>query len=284
MTTGSEHSYHSRMSTRFSFAFPSLTLLLVSHLTLAGRAAEEPAQTGDAPSRYEYRQQHDPNGLGKFYLGREIAQVMGHQAADWLERPERETEERPELLLKSLKLKPGDAVADLGAGTGYYSWRMAKLVGEKGLVYAVDIQQEMLDLLAKKMAERKITNVKGVLGTLTDPKLPANSVDLVLMVDVYHEFDHPYEMMQAICKALKPAGRVVLVEFRAEDPTVPIKEVHKMSEAQVRKEMSAHPLEWVETIATLPWQHIFILKKKEGSKHQAPNSKEIPSSKSEFGP
>jgi len=239
-----------------------LSLCLISGLHAAIPAAEEKT-TVDADSRYEHRQQHDPNGIGKFYLGREIAHVMGHQAADWLERPEREAEEKPELLLQGLKLKSGDAVADIGAGTGYYSWRIAGAVGEKGLVYAVDIQQEMLDLLAKNMAERKITNVKGVLGTITDPKLPPRSVDVVLMVDVYHEFDHPHEMAAAICKALKPGGRVVFVEFRAEDPQVPIKEVHKMSEAQVRKEMSVQPLQWVETIETLPWQHIIIFKKKE---------------------
>src|SRR6266571_4821065 len=251
------------MRTRARLAFHAVTLSQISWLIAAGAAADESTRSATNSSRYEYRREHDPNGIGKFYLGREIAHVMGHQAADWLERPEREAEEKPDLLLEALKLKPGDVVADIGAGTGYYSWRMAKLVGDQGLVYAVDIQQEMLDLLAKKMAERKISNVKGVLGTLTDPKLPANSVDLVLMVDVYHEFDHPYEMMQAICKALKPAGRVVLVEFRAEDPTVPIKEVHKMSEVQVRKEMSAHPLEWVETIATLPWQHVIVFRKKQ---------------------
>jgi ubiquinone/menaquinone biosynthesis C-methylase UbiE len=233
---------------------------------LAGVAGRVPAPAADdggrRTSRYEVREQHDPNGIGKFYMGREIAHVMGHQAADWLERPEREKEERPDLLIESLKIKPGDVVADIGAGTGYYSWRAAQKAGEKGLVYAVEIQQEMLDLLAARMAERKISNVKGVLGTITDPKLPANSVDLVLMVDVYHEFDHPFEMMQAICKALKPGGRVVFVEFRAEDPKVPIKEVHKMSQAQVRKEMTVHPLEWVETIDVLPWQHIIVFRKK----------------------
>src|SRR5207302_2123013 len=242
-------------------AFQVLLPCLFGSLPAAIPAAEEKLKV-NADTRYEYRQQHDPNGIGKFYLGREIAHVMGHQAADWLERPEREDEEKPELLLEALKLKPGDAVADIGAGTGYYSWRMAKAVGESGFVYAVDIQQEMLDLLAKKMAERKITNVKGVLGTITDPKLKSNSLDLVLMVDVYHEFDHPYEMLQAICQALKPDGRVVFVEFRAEDPKVPIKEVHKMSEAQVRKEMSVQAVEWAETIETLPWQHIIIFKKK----------------------
>jgi SAM-dependent methyltransferase len=234
----------------------------ISWLIAAGVDADETTGSATNTARYEHRRDHDPNGIGKFYLGREIAHVMGHQAADWLERPEREAEEKPDLLLKALKLKSGDVVADIGAGTGYYSWRMAKEVGEKGLVYAVDIQQEMLDLLAKKMTERGISNVKGVLGTITDPKLTGQSVDLVLMVDVYHEFDHPFEMVQAICRALKPGGRVAFVEFRAEDPKVPIKEVHKMSEAQVRKEMSAQPLEWVETIATLPWQHIIVFRKK----------------------
>ena len=195
-------------------------------------------------------------------MGREIALVMGHQAADWLERPERAEEERPDLLVKALKLKTGDAVADIGAGTGYFSWRMAKEVGPGGKVYAVDIQQEMLDLLTNKMAELNIHNVQPVLGTLTDPKLPRQKLDMALMVDVYHEFDHPYEMTRAICDALKAGGRLVFVEFRAEDPEVPIKKVHKMSEAQVKKEMSVQPLEWVETNEALPWQHVIIFRKK----------------------
>lgn len=221
-------------------------------------AKNEPA----ASPRYEFRKEHDPNGIGKFYLGREIAHVMGHQAVDWLERPEREEEERPELALQSLHLKSGDVVADIGAGSGYFTRRIAKLVRPNGLVYAVDIQQEMLDLLTNKMAELSITNVRPVLGTITAPNLPTNSVDLVLMVDVYHEFSHPYEMMQAICAAVKPGGRVAFVEFRGEDPAVPIKLVHKMTEAQVRKEMSAQPLEWVETIKVLPRQHIIVFRKK----------------------
>ena len=238
-------------------------MLISFSLATACRTADATTAAAEAVSaRYESRDQHDANGIGKFYLGREIARVMGHQAAEWLERPEREEEEKPDLLLQALKVRRGDVIADIGAGTGYYSWRLAKLAGEKGLVYAVDIQQEMLDLLAKKMAEHKITNVKGVLGTITDPKLPPGSVDLVLMVDVYHEFDHPFEMMQGICQALKPGGHVVFVEFRAEDPKVPIKEVHKMSEAQVRKEMSVQPLEWVESIETLPWQHMIVFKRK----------------------
>jgi len=216
------------------------------------------AQTAD----YTYRADHDPDGIGKFYAGREIAQVMGHQGADWLERPEREQEERPDLLLQSLPLHAGQAAADIGAGTGYLSWRMAKMVGDKGRVYCVDIQQEMLDLLAKKMAEQHTTNFQSILGTVTDARLPANSVDVVLMVDVYHEFDHPYEMMQSIVRALKPGGRIVWVEYRAEDPAVPIKPLHKMSEAQVRKEAALLPLQWVETIEKLPRQHIFIFQKK----------------------
>ena len=221
--------------------------------------------TNPAPAtsttHYEFRQQHDPDGIGKFFMGREIAYVMGHQAADWLERPERDQEERPDLLLPALKIRPGDAVADIGAGTGFYTRRLAKLVGEKGIIYAVDIQQEMLDLLTNKMAELKIRNVKPILGTLTDPKLPKAAVDLILMVDVYHEFDFPYEMTKAMCRALKPGGRMVFVEFRGEDPTVPIKPVHKMTVAQVRKEMSLQPLQWADTIESLPWQHIIIFTK-----------------------
>jgi SAM-dependent methyltransferase len=212
--------------------------------------------------RCETRAEHDPDGIGKFYLGREIAQVMGHQAADWLERPEREREERADLLVPSLKLQRGDVVADIGCGSGYYTRRLAKAVGTNGTVFAVDIQPEMIELLTHKLAAENIFNVKTVLGTITDPKLPPDSVDLILMVDVYHEFDHPFEMVEAMCRALKPGGRMVFVEFRAEDPQVPIKRVHKMSEAQVRKEMSGHPLEWVETIGTLPQQHIIVFRKK----------------------
>ena len=218
--------------------------------------------------RYEVRAEHDPNGIGKFYLGREIADVMGHQAADWLERPDRQQEERTDLLIPLLKLKPGDTVADIGAGTGYYTRLLAKAVtagepaGKTGLVYAEDIQPEMLEILTNKMAAAGIHNVRPVLGTITDPKLPRESLDLILMVDVYHEFDHPFEMVDAMCQSLKPGGRMVFVEFRGEDPTVPIKLVHKMTEAQVRKEMAVQPLEWVETIGKLPQQHIIVFRKK----------------------
>jgi len=221
------------------------------------------ASFAQAPN-YSYRADHDPDGIGKYYAGREIAQVMGHEGADWLERPERQQEERPELLLQLLPLRPGDVAADIGAGTGYLSWRMAERVGEKGRVYCVDIQPEMLDLLSKHLNGRHTTNFQTVLGTITDARLPANSVDLVLLVDVYHEFDHPYEMMQSIVRGLKPGGRIVWVEYRAEDPNVPIKPLHKMSVAQVRKEAALVPaLEWVETIEKLPRQHVFILRKRD---------------------
>jgi SAM-dependent methyltransferase len=236
-------------------------LILVCAATSFARAAVVSVESPSTTNRYEFHQHHDPDGIGKFYMGREIAYVMGHQAADWLERPEREEEEHTSQLVEQLQLRPGLVVADIGAGTGYLSRRLAKVVGPSGKVLAEDIQPEMLDLLTNKMAELHITNVVPVLGSVTNPGLPPGSVDLVVMVDVYHEFDFPYEMMQAICHSLKPGGRVAFVEFRAEDPEVPIKPLHKMSEAQVKKEMSMLPLQWVQTIRGLPRQHIIIFRR-----------------------
>lgn len=238
-----------------------LGLVAASCLMFAVGAGAQPAAGTNAPAVYSYRQDHDPDGIGKFYQGREIAHVMGHEGADWLERPERMAEERPDLLLTALQLRAGDKVADIGAGSGYLSWRMAGLVGNQGRVYANDIQPEMLELLAKNMAAHRTTNFQAVLGTITDARLPADTLDLAIMVDVYHEFDHPYEMMQSIVRALKPGGRIVWVEYRGEDPNVPIKVVHKMAVAQVRKEAALLPLQWVQTIETLPRQHIIIFKK-----------------------
>jgi ubiquinone/menaquinone biosynthesis C-methylase UbiE len=238
-------------------------LAVFACLGLAGLvlAADPETKAPAKQPRYETRKEHDPDGIGKFYMDREIAQVMGHQAADWLERPEREQEEQPGKLLPALKLKEGDVVADIGAGSGYLTFRVAKLVGKTGKVYAVDIQPEMLDLIRKRMKDRNVTNVEPVQGTETDPKLPANSVDLIVMVDVYHEFSYPYEMTEAMVKALKPGGRLVFVEYRKEDPEVPIKLVHKMTEKQVRKEMEPHPLTWSRTLDVLPRQHIIVFKK-----------------------
>jgi SAM-dependent methyltransferase len=227
----------------------------------AASAQKRPPTRNPKPPAYEYRDVHDPNGIGKFFMGREIAQVMGHEGAAWLDRPEREIEEAPGILVDALKLKPGMVVADVGAGSGYLTFRMAPKVAPEGKVLAVDIQQEMLDIIVAKGKQQKLTNIVPVLGTITDPKLPANSVDLILMVDVYHEFDHPYEMTQAMVKSLKPGGRLVFVEYRMEDPTVPIKLVHKMTQAQVRKEMSLHPIRWVATLDALPRQHIIVFRK-----------------------
>jgi precorrin-6B methylase 2 len=239
----------------------SLLLLPLLAFTTLTAAPATSSQSPAAPV-YETRAEHDPNGIGKFYLGREIAQVMGHQAAGWLERPERETEERTDLLLEAMQLKKGEIVADIGAGSGYFSWRMAKAVAPEGKVYGVDIQPEMLDLLQRNMSRRGVDNVVSVLGTITDPKLPAESVDTILMVDVYHEFDHPYEMAKAMVRSLKKGGRIVLVEFRAGDPNVRIKKVHTMSEAQAKAEFAIFPdLRWEKTLDPLPQQHILIFRK-----------------------
>jgi ubiquinone/menaquinone biosynthesis C-methylase UbiE len=197
-------------------------------------------------------------------LGREIAQVMGHLGAGWLERPEREKEEQPAKLMPMLKLKAGDVVADIGAGSGYYTFRMADLVGPTGKIYAVDIQPEMLALIRKKMKEKKIEHVVPHMGKVSDPKLPEAGIDLILMVDVYHEFSHPYEMTAAMIKALKPGGRLVFVEFRLEDESVPIKLVHKMTEQQVIREMAVFPtMKHAGTDKDLPWQHVITFEKKE---------------------
>jgi ubiquinone/menaquinone biosynthesis C-methylase UbiE len=233
-------------------------LAAVSGLTW-GQPPAKPKLEGP---RYDYRRVHEDHGTGKFYMDREIAQVMGHQGASWLERPEREMQEKPSKLLELLKFKPGQVVADIGAGSGYHTVRIAKLVRPKGKVYAVDIQPEMLAIIRHRTKQLKLTNVTPVRGTVTDPKLPAGAVDLILMVDVYHEFSHPYEMTEAMLKALKPGGRLVFVEFRLEDPDVPILKLHRMSEKQVRKEMTAHPqLRHVRTLGSLPWQHVIIFEK-----------------------
>jgi SAM-dependent methyltransferase len=200
------------------------------------------------------------DGIGKVYMGREIAQVMGHLGAFWLERAERAQEEGAELLIESLPLKPTDAVADIGAGSGYFTFRLAAKVPQ-GKVYAVDIQQEMLDIIAARKATGPWAHIETVLGTERDPQLPASTVDWILMVDAYHEFAFPREMGEAMVGALKPTGRVALVEYRAEDDAVPIKALHKMSQAQAKQEMSALGLKWTRTIDALPWQHVMIFEK-----------------------
>jgi ubiquinone/menaquinone biosynthesis C-methylase UbiE len=213
--------------------------------------------------RYELRKNHDPDGTGRFYKDREIAQVMGHQAAGWLERPERDKEEEPRKLLKLLDVKEGEPVADVGAGSGFHTFRIAPLVGEKGKVIAVDIQQEMLDIITRKSKELKIKNVETVRGTETDPKLPKEKVDLILLVDVYHEFSHPYEMTGKMIEALKPGGRLVLVEFKPNDRAVPIKPVHTMGERQAIKEMDEFKELKHEKTHELSWQNAIVFRKQD---------------------
>ena len=194
-------------------------------------------------------------------MGREIAHVMGPGGLAWLDRPEREDQERPEVVLDAMDLRQGDVIADLGAGSGYFTFRLADRVGKRGKVLAVDIQDEMLATIQRRAAAQGITNVEEVKSTPTNPRLPAASVDAVLMVDVYHELAYPFEVMTGVRAALKPGGRVVFVEYRKEDPAVPIKVVHKMSVDQLTKEMDAVGLVRVRTVESLPSQHIVIFQK-----------------------
>jgi SAM-dependent methyltransferase len=205
------------------------------------------------------------DGTGKVYMGREISQVVGVHAIGWLERRDREGEEKPSLVTDQMGLKPTDVIADIGAGSGYFSFLLAPLVPE-GKVIAVDVQQEMLDFVEGQKKLRQIANVETLLGTIEDTKLPEESVDLVLMVDAYHEFSHPWEMMTSIVKGLAPGGRVVLLEYRGEDPTVPIKPLHKMTVQQIRREMEAVGLEFVEVRDFLPLQHFIVFTKPDKAK------------------
>jgi ubiquinone/menaquinone biosynthesis C-methylase UbiE len=219
---------------------------------LSALASPEPLAenryTIQAPSR---------DGIGKLYFGREISQVMGHQGAAWLERRSRVSEEQPDRVVEGMALAADAVVADIGAGTGYFTFRLAQAV-PNGRVYAVDVQPEMLEILDKRIARRAITNVIPILGAVDDPKLPAASLDAVLLVDAYHEFAYPFEMMQGIRRALRPGGRVFLIEYRGEDPRVPIKPLHKMTQAQAITELEAVGLRWIETRDLLPLQHFMV--------------------------
>lgn len=210
---------------------------------------------------YETRINHDPNGIGKFYLGREIAHVMTHEGAGWLDRKEREKEENPKKLVEALKFSSKEVVVDLGAGSGYYSFLIAPKVSK---VIAVDIQPEMLAIIDRKIKNNKIKNVELLLGKDKDPGLKPSSVDSIIMVDVYHELAFPREITRKLVEALKPGGRLIFVEFRLEDPEVPIKLVHKMSEKQVLREMKEFTdLVPDPTLSILPWQHVIVVRKKQ---------------------
>jgi ubiquinone/menaquinone biosynthesis C-methylase UbiE len=197
------------------------------------------------------------------YMGREIAVTMHYTGAPWLVRESREREEDCEQLLQALNIQPGQVVCDMGCGNGFYSLHLAELVGPKGRVIAVDIQPQMLSYLRSRMRKEKVSNIKTLLGTPVDPRLEESSVDLMLLVDVYHEFSHPIEMLKAIKASLKPTGRVALVEFREEDPLVPILPLHKMSKAQIMKEFPANGFKLIEEYDKLPWQHLMFFERNE---------------------
>jgi ubiquinone/menaquinone biosynthesis C-methylase UbiE len=201
--------------------------------------------------------------------GREIAPVMGYGGAGWLVRPERIDEEAPDRALDAIGIKRGDVIADIGAGVGYFTWRMAERTGTGGRIYASDIQPRMLEELKKNIASRGLTNVTPVLGTEDDPRLPAAALDMALLVDVYHEFSQPQKMLARIRAALKPGGRLVLLEYRKEDPTVPIREEHKMTVQQVRAEIEPEGFRFETSLETLPRQHILIFRPYAQNDHPA---------------
>ncbi|MFP4846207.1 class I SAM-dependent methyltransferase [Winogradskyella sp. PE311] len=215
---------------------------------------------GEIETKKYISEKGDPNGIGKWYMGREIAYVMGFQGIDWLERPEREAEENTTKLIENLSIKSSDTIADIGAGSGYHVFKMAPLA-KNGFVYAVDIQEEMLAALLTHPKYKINKNINTVLGNEKSVNLPENSVNKILMVDVYHEFNYPYEMIMSIKKALKKNGKVYLIEYRGEDDTIPIKKIHKMTEAQAVKEMKVAGFKLDENIANLPWQHCMVFVK-----------------------
>ncbi len=251
-----------------------LATALSAFLVLREPAPETPDPPGDTPpdstsssapsssTSHPYYSEGEKtfDGTGKYYQGREIAYVMGHQAIPWLERNDREAEEAPSRAISLIDLAKGETLADIGAGSGYYATRIA-LKFPKAEVIGVDIQPEMVSFLKRRATQLDLDNLTTNLGTIEDIKLPPESIDAALMVDAYHEFSHPYEMMTSVVSALKPGGRLYLLEYRAEDQSVPIKPLHKMSQAQSIKEMKLVGLIWEKTLDQLPWQHFMIFRK-----------------------
>ena len=238
--------------------FKNLFKILISCL-ICWQVATEPSTALIQSKYYSYRQPSF-DGTGKVYMGREIAQVMGHQGAGWLERPDRSTEEQPQKMIAALGLKSTDTVADIGAGTGYISQLLARQVPE-GKVLSVDIQPEMIELLKQRLRKSRIANIQPQLGTEQSPELLAESIDLAVMVDAYHEFSYPHEMMAGIVSALKPGGRVVLAEYRGEDPQVFIKPHHKTTQKQIQSEMQDLGLKLLKNESVLPQQHLLFFGK-----------------------
>lgn len=213
----------------------------------------------EEPETYSYKS-GNPNGIGKWYMGREISHVMGYRGVNWLERSDREKEEQTSLLIKNMKIKADEIIADIGAGSGYHVFKMAPLA-TAGTIYAVDIQEEMLEAIRVKKEEKDIENVVLIKGAEKSVNLPENTVNKVLMVDVYHEFSYPKEMLQSIYEALTENGEVYLIEYRKEDPEVPIKLLHKMTEKQAVREFEANGFRLKENIENLPWQHCMVFSK-----------------------
>jgi SAM-dependent methyltransferase len=233
----------------------SRLFLLALILPLNQCAGQDTSSNG----KYTFKK-GDPYGIGKWYMGREIANVMGFQGMDWLDRPEREEEENTSKLIRNMDIDAGDTIADIGAGSGYHVFKMAPMA-KKGLIYAIDIQDEMLTELRKKKENGKSKNVGIIKGGDKNVNLPENSVDKVLMVDVYHEFNYPIEMIASIKKALRPDGKIFLIEYRGEDNRVPIKKVHKMTEEQAVRELQAAGMKLERNIGNLPWQHCMVFGK-----------------------
>lgn len=239
------------------FAGLLAVVLVLSGCTEVFPKKEEATQSG----HYLVQEPSGPDGSGKFYLGREIAQVLDTpDVPEWLERPDRELEEFPDRVIQALELKESDVVADIGAGTGYYTFRFSPFV-PRGQVLSVDIQQDMLDIIEQRQQEEGLTNISTILGTVTNPNLPADSVDLAIIISSYHEFSNPREMMENIVASLRPGGRFVLVEYRREDPTIPVSELRRMTQDQAIKEMRVVGLRWKETKDFLPQQHFMIFEK-----------------------
>lgn len=244
--------------------FLGLLSLLLWHPWRPTPPSDQPPPTPRAATtppepRYTYGEA-SADGIGKFFMGREIAQVMGHRGMAWLDRPSRERQESPTSAIEALQLPADTVIADIGAGSGYYTFRLAPKVPH-GEVIAVDIQPEMLTQLEITATAEGVTNVRPHLGRVDDIGLEPESIDAALLVDAYHEFSHPAEMMASIRRALRPGGQVFLLEYRAEDDSVPIKPLHKMSEAQVRREMQSLGLRFIANEDFLPWQHFLVFEK-----------------------
>lgn len=240
-----------------TFTMKNITYFLFILLFVSCKStAQKETPTDDI---YTYRS-GDPSGIGKWYMDREVAHVMGFQGIDWLERSDREEEENTSKLIKNMDIQPSDDIADIGAGSGYHVFKMAPLA-ETGTVYAVDIQNEMLASMKSRKKENNIQNVALVKGSTQSVNLPENSVDKILMVDVYHEFDFPVEMVASMKKALRAKGKIYLIEYRGEDRNVPIKPLHKMTQKQAVSEMKAAGFKLQKNIGNLPWQHCMIFVK-----------------------